>query len=193
MESCHQQESLLEIITIFKETKMSNYIPPEVQAMHDVAHAKIAETELKRKAVNAVIFIVNFPLLVAVLTGLNKIGFVTITPPSGASDIQSVLALAAVIALIFMVIRNIAGYLYGFTILITCCTSILLLPVFNILVGYASLWAVSYVIPSMFQLSGNLLWGILAGLAIGVGQVPMLGKYDHPALKSPAEQLKKKQ
>jgi len=169
---------------------MSDYISPEAQARHAQAVAAYALSEQKRSQSNAIRFVLNFPILIAVLYALNTVGFTTVTA-SSTVGLTGLLTTIAVIALIFMLIRKLAGYAYGTFILFTCCTGILLAPLYTVVVGYASLWAVSYIVPGMLQLSSSLLHGIVAGLVIGIAQIPELSKPSAPeALKSEEQQAR---
>ncbi|KKT66004.1 MAG: hypothetical protein UW60_C0030G0001 [Candidatus Woesebacteria bacterium GW2011_GWA2_44_33] len=168
----------------------SDYISPEAQARHAQAVAAYALSEQKRSQSNAIRFVLNFPILIAVLYALNTVGFITVTA-SSTVGLTGLLTTIAVIALIFMLIRKLAGYAYGTFILFTCCTGILLAPLYTVVVGYASLWAVSYIVPGMLQLSSSLLHGIVAGLVIGIAQIPELSKPSAPeALKSEEQQAR---
>lgn len=168
---------------------MSNFISPDAQAQHAKAVADVAAVNTKRSLINSVIFILNFPILVAVLIGLAKIGFVTILVPT--SGIGNLLAVTAMIAAVFMLIRKLSGYAYGVFLIFTCCTGLIFLPIYSALVGYASLWIVSLILPSYFQMTANVLYGIIAGLVIGIVQIPEVAKQAEPeALKSEAQQAK---
>ncbi|KKT48306.1 MAG: hypothetical protein UW41_C0033G0010, partial [Candidatus Collierbacteria bacterium GW2011_GWC2_44_18] len=103
---------------------MSDYISPEAQARHAQAVAAYALSEQKRSQSNAIRFVLNFPILIAVLYALNTVGFITVTA-SSTVGLTGLLTTIAVIALIFMLIRKLAGYAYGTFILFTCCTGIL--------------------------------------------------------------------
>jgi uncharacterized membrane-anchored protein len=168
---------------------MYDFISPDAQAHHAQALATYAEAEQKRNQSNAIRFVLNFPILMGVLYALNAVGFITIT--ASAVGLTGLLTTIAIIALVFMVIRKFANIAFGFFIVFTCCTGLLFIPVFNILVGYVSLWAVSLLVPGILSLSGNTLLGILAGLIIGIAQIPELPKPPAPAeLKSEAQQAK---
>lgn len=168
---------------------MSGFISPDAQARHAQAVASYAEAERKRNQSNTIRFVLNFPILVAVLYALNAVGLITVTASS--VGLAGLLTTIAVIALIFMIIRKFAGIAFGFFIVFTCCTGLLFIPIFNVLVGYASLWAVSFLVPGMLSLTSNTLLGILAGMVIGIAQIPELPKPAAPAeLKSEEQQAR---
>lgn len=168
---------------------MSQYIAPEAQAAHNLAVAQVAALNQKRNMINTFIFVLNIPIMVLVLLGLSQIHFIKLVVPD--ANFVTVLAVTAMIALIFMVIRKLAGTANSMFILFTCCTGAIFLPVFYIAVGYMSLLVVSWILPSYLTVSSNLLYGIIAGLVIGICQIPELAKHaEPPALKSEAEQAK---
>lgn len=169
---------------------MDHYISPEAQAAHAQAMAVYAVNEQKRNQTNTIRFVINFPILMAVLYALHTVGFITIITDM-ESGLAGLLTTVAIIALILMVIRKFANAMFGWFIIFTCCTGLLFIPVFHFFVGYVSLWAISVLFPGMLQMPASLLVGIFAGLIIGIGQIPELPKPAAPeALKSPAQQAK---
>jgi len=150
--------------------------------MHEAAVAAQAATDLRRKVINTVITVLNFPLGVAMLLGLDLIGWVVI---KASGDIWQKVALAAVIVVIYLTFRRLAGYAYGLFTLATCCTGLIFLPIFSAVVGYATLLGVQMILPQFFTLAvGSPLLGIVAGLVFGGAQIPELGSFSRPEIKT---------
>ncbi len=81
---------------------MSNFISPEAQARHAQAVAAYSLSEQKRSQSNAIRFVLNFPIIMAVLYALSTVGLITIT--ASTVGLTGLLTTIAVIALIFMLI-----------------------------------------------------------------------------------------
>jgi hypothetical protein len=154
----------------------------KAQAMHQAAVAQQAATDLKRKVINAGITLINFPLSVAILLGLELIGWVVLKVDG---DFWHKVALAAVIAVFYLVIRKLLGFLYGLFVIATCFAGCLFMPIFNALVGFLTLLGIQAVLPQYFSFAPGSFWlGIIAGLAFGAAQIPELSSYTPPELKT---------
>ncbi|SRR5712691_177334 len=116
--------------------------------------------------------VLNFLISILVMLGLNYIGWVHLDPSIKAPTLEDTLIVAAIIVVIFAILKNIADFLFTLFTIASCGLGCLLYPIYSIVIGLVVLYVVAALAPNYLSVTSNLLLGILAGLVLGIVQIP---------------------
>lgn len=144
---------------------------------------------LRREGRDMTRWLVNFLIGAIWVLVFNAFGWLRLEPHAHvvADPTLATLIDAGVIAVVIVVMGEVASVLYIMFVVATLGLGCLLLPIYWLLVGYFKLWLAASLLPGWFTYSHNLICVLIMSWVLGAGRWAASGEIRRREVSDPNE------